>query len=289
MRGKIVKGIAGFYYVDTGDEVYVAKARGVFKNTGLTPMVGDDVEIEITHAKDKEAVINHMLPRKNSFIRPPICNIDMIVVTVAAARPKVNYDVLDKFLVMAECKDVEIILCVNKPDLAKKHEIEKLYEIYGNIYPIYKVSGNTGEGINLLKKAIKGKTVAFAGASGVGKSTILNWLKPDANVEIGKTSSKTGRGRHTTRHVEIFNVDGSLVYDTPGFTSFDISMEDEDELAFMFPEMATYIPECKFDNCRHLSEPDCKVREAVEKGKISKNRYDSYISQLKAIREKNCY
>ena len=185
MKGKIVKGIAGFYYVKTVDGIYVAKARGQFKNSGITPMVGDDVEMQITHVKDREGIIDRVYPRKNSFIRPPISNVDMLAVVVSASEPKINYDVLDKFLVMAESKETDIVICMNKLDVADEKDIQEFIDIYKDIYPIYKISGKTGEGIEDLKEILKGRTVAFAGASGVGKSTIydINW--PDAGKDFG--------------------------------------------------------------------------------------------------------
>lgn len=290
MKGKIKKAISGFYYVISGKEEYTAKARGVFKNTGITPLVGDDVDFEVTHREDKEAVINNIYPRKNSFIRPPIANVDLMAIVVAVREPNINYNVLDKFLVTAESKDIDVIICINKIDLAEEGETEKFLNVYKNIYPVYSICGNSAEGTEELKGAIKGRTVAFAGASGVGKSTVINLLKPGANAETGRISNKTGRGRHTTRHVEIFEAGGGYIYDTPGFTSLDIDGNvDEMNLCYMFPEMTEYIKDCRFDNCKHINEPGCSVTEAVKNGEISESRYESYRLQMKMIREKRTY
>lgn len=285
MRGRIVKAVSGFYYVKTEGRVYACKARGVFKNEGITPYVGDEVDMEITHEKDGEGFVTAIHERKNSFIRPPIANVGQFAIVVSATKPNPNTDVLDKFLVMAEKNDTEAIMVITKSDLDKKDNCKWLREIYENIYPIYMVNGKSGEGIDKLRKALKGKRTAFAGASGVGKSTILNHLHPEAEAETGNVSSKTKRGRHTTRHVELYEMEsGTEIYDTPGFTSFEIIGGDEEELQFLFPEMREYIGKCRFDNCRHLKEPGCRVTRAVKEGKITESRYASYVSGLEAIR-----
>lgn len=288
MIGVIVKGIAGFYYVKADDgngTVYQSKARGIFKKEKTTPMVGDMVEFTIR--SDGDAVIDKILPRKNEFIRPPVSNVDMFVIVTAIKDPDPVLTVLDKLLVMAEKSHTEIAICVNKIDLASDEEIEKLVSIYNEIYPVFLVSGESGEGISALEKHISGKNAALAGPSGAGKSTILNALKNSELMETGHVSIKTGRGRHTTRHVEMFETSGGgMIFDTPGFTSFEVLDADEKELQFMYPEMKEYIGKCKYDNCRHLKEPDCAVREAVSSGTISKERYRSYITQLLEIRER---
>ena len=286
MKGIVVKGIAGFYYVKAGDEVYQCKARGIFKKDGIKVAVGDLVNIEINEGSD--ALITEIEERKNSFIRPPIVNVDCMVVVFAAAEPEPSFPVIDRFLVMAEKSNTEIIVCVNKTDLATEERIEKLKNIYGPLYPMVFVSGINGEGIEELKELLKSKKCALAGPSGVGKSTILNALEPRVAVETGEISGKTKRGKHTTRHVEIFDTKfGAMIYDTPGFTSFEVLEAEEDELAHYYPEMQEYLGQCRYDNCRHMKEPECAVREALAEGKISKSRYRSYEEQINEIREKS--
>ena len=290
MKGTIVKGIAGFYYVKHENEVYQCKARGVFKNDGIKPMVGDFATFEEGEGAEDDGWITEIHERKNEFIRPPIANVDCFVIVMAAAQPKPNLAVMDKFLVMAEKSNTDIVLCVNKTDLAKKKTIEQLKDIYGRVYPMVFISAGTGEGLEELRSLLKGKHVALAGPSGVGKSTILNCLIPGADAETGTISHKSKRGRHTTRHSELFDLgDGTMLFDTPGFTSFDILEADEDELQHLYPEIAPYAGKCRYDNCRHIKEPECAVREAVESGEISQERYDSYKAQLEEIQKKDRY
>lgn len=289
MDGLIVKGIGGFYYVkDNSGNVTQCRARGSFKNEGITPCVGDEVRFEIL--EDKDGIVEEIYPRKNIFIRPPISNVDLIVIVIAATKPKPNMFIIDRFLVMAEKSNTDILLCINKVDGAKPKEIEKLKEIYGNIYDMVFTSGVTSEGTEELKEHLKGKKTAFAGPSGVGKSTLINSLQPGFNLETGTISSKTKRGRHTTRHVEIFDMDfGGMIYDTPGFTSFDILEASEDELQLFYPEIAKYKGQCKYDDCMHLKEPECKVIEALQRGEIHSSRYNSYKEQIEEIRNRKKY
>ena len=289
MQGTIIKGIAGFYYVRVEDKtVYECKARGIFKKRGISPAVGDKVDISLTD--EGKGVIEEIFPRKNIFIRPPIANIDCFIVVMAAAQPEPNFPVIDKFLVMADIHGTDIVVVVNKTDLADDKQIEKIKDIYGNLYKLVFMSAKEKSGREELEKLISGKTAAFAGPSGVGKSTILNSLLPHANAETGNISEKTRRGKHTTRHVEIFEAEGGgYIYDTPGFTSFDILETEEGELDLHFPEMAEYKGQCYFDNCRHLKEPSCAVREALAEGKIHPMRYKSYEFQINEIREKKKY
>lgn len=288
MIGIIVKGIAGFYYVKCEDgNVYECKGRGIFKKRGITLAVGDNVRISPIEDEDGKGVIEEIFPRKNSFIRPPIANVDCFIVVMAAHQPDPNYPVIDKFLVMAENHHLDIVICVNKTDIASEDKLEEIRDTYENIYPLVFTEAVTGRGVEELYGLIAGKRAAFAGPSGVGKSTLLNAILPEANAETGNISAKTKRGKHTTRHVEIFEVPGGgMIYDTPGFTSFDILEVDEDELDLHYPELAAYKGQCYYDDCRHLKEPDCAVRRALSEGRIPKIRYDSYVSQINEIREK---
>ena len=288
MRGIIVKGIAGFYYVKVENKVYQCKARGKFKKLGIVPTVGDFVEIQILD--DGDGVVNEILPRRNSFLRPPIANVDCMIVVISAADPEPNFTILDKFLVMAEGNRTDVVICVNKVEIASTEILLKIDEIYKDIYPLVFVSCMEKTGFEKLELLLKDKKSALAGPSGVGKSTILNCLMPNEDIEVGEISRKTRRGKHTTRHVEIFETNfGAMLFDTPGFTSFEILEAEEDQLHFYYPEMAKFISSCKYDNCRHIKEPNCGVIAAVEEGLISKSRYKSYVEQITEIREKKKY
>lgn len=279
-----MKGIAGFYYVDTGNDVYECKARGVFKNKSQKPYVGDEVVLDFTGGSP---VITEIGERRNVFERPPVANVEQFIVVSAFESPAPNFIVIDKFLTMAELKNVDVVMCFNKLDLAAEKDVERLKEIYSGIYPILFADARSEEGLEALRPYLKGKRSALAGPSGVGKSTMMNSLIRGLNAETGTVSEKTKRGRHTTRHVELFHLEtGGMIFDTPGFTSFDAPPVDEAELQFMFPEFSDYIDDCRFNGCRHLNEPGCAVKEAVSSGKISESRYRSYLSQLEEIRER---
>ena len=288
MQGIIVKGIAGFYYVKVEDKVIQCKARGKFKNQGLTPTVGDLAVLQLL--EDGDGIIEEILPRRNIFVRPTIANVDCMVVVLSAANPEPNFMILDRFLVMAEENRTEVVICVNKIDLGSEEMLRKIKDIYSSLYPLVFVSCKDRTGFVDLEALLRNKKCALAGPSGVGKSTILNCLMPNEEIEVGEVSHKTKRGKHTTRHVEIFETDfGAMLFDTPGFTSFDILDADEDQLHFYYPEMATYISHCKYDNCRHIKEPGCRVLEAVAEGDIHPSRYRSYVDQITEIREKRKY
>lgn len=288
MEGIVVKGIGGFYYVKVENQIIQCKGRGIFKKDGIKIAVGDMVTIELNEGSD--ATITKIHERRNCFIRPPIANVDCFAVVMAAANPEPNFAIIDRFLVMAEKSNMDVILCVNKIDLAKPEMVERLEKIYKSIYPLVFLNAKTGSGINELKQLMTGKKCALAGPSGVGKSTILNALEPKVTVETGEISEKTKRGKHTTRHVEIFDTNfGALVFDTPGFTSFEVLEAEEDELQHLYPEMLPYLGKCKYDDCRHIKEPECCVLEAVQSGEISKSRYRSYAEQYKEIKEKKKY
>lgn len=290
MTGLIVKGIGGFYYIDTPSGLYEAKGRGALKSEGIKLAVGDIAEIEVIDEENKKAVINDILPRKNQFIRPPIVNVDTFIVVMAYTMPKPNLTLIDKFLVMAEMNNVEAIICINKCDLAEPEELEELKKVYDGIYPVVCLSAVEGEGVDELRTLISGKKAALAGPSGVGKSTIINALHPEAEMETGAISKKTSRGKHTTRHVEIFRIEGGgYLYDTPGFTSFEIMEADEDSLQHFYPDIEKFRGECYYDNCRHLKEPDCRVRQAVKNGEINRKRYESYKFNMEEIKSKKKY
>ncbi len=284
MQGIIVKGIGGFYFVSDGVEVLRCKARGIFKKDGFMPMVGDEVLVQKNPMGD--GTIYEFLPRKNHLVRPPIANIDAVAVVISVADPDPNTHIIDRFLVMAEKNRVEIIICINKIDLNTKRQVENLENIYSSIYPLVEVCGLTGRGLPRLKEMLQGKKVAFAGPSGVGKSTLINQLNPMIMAPMGEVSGKTGRGKHTTRHVEIFKTDfNAMIFDTPGFTSFNVLEAEPDELQLLYPEMLPFRGLCKYDNCRHVTEPACRIRDAVEQNLIHPSRYASYVEQFKEVVE----
>lgn len=269
----------------SGETVYRCKARGIFKERGIKPAVGDLVEMEVIPDND-DSLITEILPRKNSFIRPFVANVDCFAIVAAAAKPKPVLQTIDRFLVMAERAEAEIILCISKCDLKGSQELLK--EIYSPLYPVVCISKDRDEGIQELKQLISGKAVALAGASGVGKSTILNRLIPGASMETGDISRKSQRGKHTTRHSQLFEVQGmkdTMVFDTPGFTSFEILEANQEELQFYYPEIGRYAGKCRYDNCRHLAEPGCAVKEALERGEINRHRYESYRVQMEELKK----
>lgn len=279
MRGKIIKGIAGFYYVYVeGRGVYECRARGIFRNVSIKPLVGDDVDMEILDECDKEGNVTAIHPRKNELVRPAVANIDQALVIFSIVKPAPNLNLLDRFLIKMERQKLPCIICFNKCDIAACEEREKLARIYdGSGYETLFVSASQNRGIDELKVLLEGKTTTVAGPSGVGKSTIINCLQPDANMETGSISQKIERGRHTTRHSEIIALgDETYIMDTPGFTSLNITEVEKDELDAYYPEFKRYEPYCRFRGCAHISEPDCKVKEAVERGQISRVRYENY-------------
>lgn len=287
--GIIMKALSGFYYVDPGDGSLIAcRARGKFRHKNITPLVGD--RVEITRLDEGTGMVDEILPRKNEFVRPAVANIDQLVMIVAKATPVTDPFLIDRMTSLAEGKNCESIICINKCDLERADELYEIYSACG--FTTVRVSAETGEGIELLRAHIAGKVSAFTGNSGVGKSSILNALEPDFSLSVGQVSEKLGRGRHTTRHVELFRLkNGAVVADTPGFSSFDTDQTEirkKDMLAHTFREFRPYLEQCRFVGCSHVKEKGCAVRDAVKQGVIPASRHASYVrlyDQAKVYKE----
>lgn len=292
MIGKIMKGIAGFYYVGVAESgVYECKAKGIFRKDKIKPLVGDDVEIEVLNEEEKLGNIVKILPRRSELIRPAVANIDQALVIFAAREPKPNLSLLDRFLVIMEKQDVPVIICFNKQDLCDEEEVGRLKEIYEACgYPVVLASAKQGEGIEEIKSLLRGKMTTVAGPSGVGKSSLTNLLQNEVQMETGEISKKLGRGRHTTRHSQIIQIEeDTWLYDTPGFTSFYVEEIEKEELRFYFREFFKYEGTCRFQGCTHTHEPGCMVKNALEEGKISKERYENYLELYGELKEKRRY
>ena len=292
MQGKIIKGIAGFYYVHVVEfGVYECKAKGVFRKEKIKPLVGDNVEIEILDESEKKGNIVKILPRQNELIRPAVANIDQALVVFAITKPNPHFNLLDRFLVMMESKEIPVVLCFNKEDIATDPQVKELESIYESCgYPLVFVSAKEERGIETIRELLKGKTTAIAGPSGVGKSSIINILQPEADMETGAISTKIERGKHTTRHSELFCLDtDTYLMDTPGFSSMFVEDMEPQELKEYFPEFAPFEDECKFLGCVHIGEKICGVKQAVEQGKISKSRYENYRLFYQELKEKRRY
>lgn len=292
MQGKIVKGISGFYYVHVVESgIYECKAKGIFRQQKMKPLVGDDVEIDIISEEKKTGNVAAILPRKNALIRPAVANVDQALLIFAAASPNPNFNLLDRFLVMMGRQDVPVILCFNKCDLIteeQKQEIEAIYEASG--CKILFVSAKKELGLNALQEILEGKTTTVAGPSGVGKSSLINLLAPEACMETGEISKKIERGRHTTRHAELIQLKGDgYIMDTPGFSSLYLPEMEKEELQDCYPEFAAYEPYCRFQGCSHISEPDCGVKEALSEGKIHPVRYENYCQLYGELKDRKKY
>ncbi|RDU24318.1 ribosome small subunit-dependent GTPase A [Anaerosacchariphilus polymeriproducens] len=292
MQGKIVKGIAGFYYVHVlGYGIYECKAKGIFRKENIKPLVGDNVEIDVIDSDEKKGNINKILPRLNELIRPAVSNIDQALIIFAVAKPRPHFNLLDRFLIMMQKQKVPTIICFNKTDLADDEEINSIQKIYKDCgYQVLLTSAALQKGMEELRMILKDKTTAVAGPSGVGKSSIINILQSNIEMETAEISTKIERGKHTTRHTQLIHIDGkTYIMDTPGFSSLLVEDFQKEELKDYFPELNEYEGLCRFQGCSHTHEPGCKVKEALEQGKISKLRYDNYIELYNELKDKRRY
>ena len=274
--GRIVRSLSGFYDVQTPDGIVTCRGRGSLRRTGDSPLTGDIVEISQQKGK---GMVERILPRKNRFVRPAVANVDALVVFAANVNPVTEPFLIDRVAAIAGDQEVPVYLCVNKCDLDPAAELVRIYQNAG--FPVIRASAETGEGVEELRRLLWGKLTAFTGNTGVGKSSMLNALCPELSLATGEVSEKLGRGRHTTRHVQLYCLgEDTYVADTPGFSSFDTEQMDvllKENLQYTFPDFAPYLGQCQFHDCSHRSEPGCCVRRAVEEGAVEKTRYDSYL------------
>ena len=277
MEGVIIKALSGFYYVDDGSDVYACRGRGKHRYEKVTPLVGD--RVEFTPLDNGQGALDQILPRKNRFFRPAVANIDLLVIIASMAIPRTDLFLIDRVVTIAEGNGCDSVICVNKCDLEPGDELADIYRAAG--FQTVLISAETGKGIDRLRETISGKVCAFTGNSGVGKSSILNALEPDFSLPVGEVSKSLGRGRHTTRHVELFRLScGALAADTPGFSSFDADKMElcrKEQLQYRFREFAPYLDKCRFQDCAHIKEKGCAVLAAVKEGKIPLSRHQSYV------------
>lgn len=285
LQGKIIKGIGGFYYVDADDLIYECKARGNFRKQGITPLVGDNVEITVNENADN--TIDKILPRKNDMVRPPLANLDVLFIISSIVEPKLNTQIIDKLIAIAEYKKIEPILVITKID--KDDSYQQYVDIYTKAgFKVIVCDNTTGSGAQEVKVCMQGKICAFTGNTGVGKSTLLNNIFPNLDLATGETSKKLGRGRHTTRHSELFKTDGGYIADTPGFSSLDFERCErilKDDLPYCFREFEPYLDSCKFTTCTHTKDKGCAVVQAVADGEISPSRHESYINMYNEVKD----
>ena len=292
MQGKIVKGIAGFYYVHVnGIGVIECKAKGIFRKDGTKPLVGDNVEIETVGEEHASGNIVLIHKRNNEIIRPAVANIDQAVIIFSMIKPMPNLNLLDRFLILMEKQHIPCIICFNKEDIVSKEEQKKLQTVYQNSgYLVLVVSAKRKAGIERLKAELIGKTTVVAGPSGVGKSSIINCLQSEITMETGEISVKIERGKHTTRHSQLIDIfDDTYICDTPGFSSLLLDDIEKEELGKYYPEFVQYEGQCKFQGCSHIHEPVCGIRQAVEQGDISKERFENYKQLYQELSEKRRY
>ena len=284
-RGRIEKALSGFYYVNTGAETLQCRARGKFRREGMSPLVGDWVQVR--DLGGGEGFVETVEPRRNVFSRPAAANIDQLVILASAAIPVTEPYLIDRISAIAALKGCQVLLCLNKCDL---NTADELYDIYSHsALPVLRISAETGEGLETLRAAIAGKLNAFTGNSGVGKSSVLNRLLPELHLPVGEVSKALGRGRHTTRHVELHPIEGGgYIADTPGFSSFETEQMDlvlARDLEYAFPEFAPYLGQCRFTGCAHVKEKGCAILAAVENGEIAKTRHESYVKLYESVKD----
>lgn len=285
VQGIVLRSIGGFYYVEAADMVYTCRARGIFRRQGITPVAGD--RVTISAKEDGTGMLEEVLERKNVLVRPPVANLDVLVLVASVCHPRTNTLVLDKMIAVAEKKGICPIIVINKIDLGDPSELEKIYHSTG--LECFTVSATDQKSLEPLRQRLAGKVCVFAGNSGVGKSSILNGIDPSLELSTGEISEKLGRGRHTTRTATLYHLADGYVVDTPGFSSLDMEQVEsisKDELADCFREFVPYDGKCRFIGCAHYREPNCAVRSAVESGEIAQSRYDSYVSMYEAVKDK---
>lgn len=291
MQGKIIRGIGGFYYINACNSIYECKAKGSFRKEGIKPLVGDDCIIDILDEKNYLANITSILPRHSELIRPAVANVDQAMIIFAVSRPEPNFNLLDRFIIQMWQKELPCIIVINKMDLAgdkQRCEIEEAYEACGCKVVFTSVSNR--EGVEEIRKLIKGKTTTVAGPSGVGKSSMINLLQSAVKMQTGVLSDKIDRGKHTTRHSELIPIDeDTYILDTPGFSSLNLFDVSTDTLKDYYYEFEDYAAECRFLDCKHISEPDCGVKKAVESGEVSRLRYENYLTLYRECKEKRKY
>ena len=289
MTGKIVKGIAGFYYVYVAESgIYDCKAKGIFRKEGRKPLVGDLVEIEVLDQNALEGNLVEIFPRKNELFRPAVANVDQAMVLFALESPRPNAALLDRFLIMMEKQEIPVFICFNKEDLAGEEQARRWQEIYRSCgYDVILTSAGQGRGMEEIRRRLKGKTTVVAGPSGVGKSTVTNQMQSEISMETGEISRKLKRGRHTTRHSQLVPVEGdAYLCDTPGFTSLYTEGIEKEELRRYFPEFRPFEGNCRFQGCVHISEPGCAVKEALAAGGVDRSRYENYKMFYEELKEK---
>lgn len=292
MQGKIIKGIAGFYYVHvSGQGVYECKAKGIFRKDHKKPLVGDDVELQELDEQKKLANIEIILPRKNVLIRPAVANIDQAMVIFSITKPDPSFNLLDRFLITMKQQDIPCAICFNKEDIASAYKKEELVQAYGSCGSrLFFTSAKEKMGIDEIKKYLRGKTTTVAGPSGVGKSSIVNCLQMGIYMETGNISNKIDRGKHTTRHSQLITIEkDTYIMDTPGFSSLTMNEIEKEKLSQYYPEFIQYEENCKFQGCAHIHEPVCGVKEALKKGKISQKRYENYCVLYEELSDKRRY